>query len=147
LIDSLSRGVHEAPDLGAALQFVCDRLHQQEPRYAWVGIYWVEGEELVLKAYCGPAATQHVRIPIGRGICGLAARRKQTVLVDDVCADPNYLACFPTTRSEIVVPILRDGRCLGEIDIDGDAPAAFDTLDKLVLEWVAELLAAKASGR
>jgi len=113
----------------------------QVPHYTWVGIYLVEGEELVLGPWRGPAATQHVRIPIGVGICGAAARTGRTEVVDDVAADPRYLACFPSTRAEIVVPIRDGDKVLGEIDIDSDLPAAFTEEDKRFLEEVARLLA------
>ena len=117
-------------------------LREKVPHYSWVGIYLLEGGELVLGPWDGPAATEHVRIPIGQGICGLAAREKQTVIVDDVNQDPRYLACFPSTRSEIVVPILTSqGQVLGEIDIDSDEPAAFGPDDKALLERIAETLA------
>ena len=108
--------------------------------YNWVGVYMLEGDELVLKAWDGPEATQHVRIPLGKGICGLAAREKRTVIVGDVTADPRYLACFPYTKSEIVVPIMKGTRVLGEIDIDSDTRNAFTEKDQEFLERVAALL-------
>jgi GAF domain-containing protein len=82
-----------------------------------------------------------VRIPVGQGVCGAAAARGETEIVDDVNADPRYLACFPSTRSEIVVPIVHNGRVVGEIDIDSDQPAAFGAEDRELLERVAVLLA------
>lgn len=109
--------------------------------YSWVGIYLVEGDDLVLGPWQGPEATEHVRIPVGQGVCGAAAASGVTEIVDDVNADPRYLSCFPSTRSEIVVPIARDGRVVGEIDIDSDRPAAFGEEDRTFLERVAELLA------
>ena len=112
--------------------------------YSWVGIYLVEGEDLVLGPWRGPEATEHVRIPVGQGVCGAAAASGRTEIVDDVNADPRYLACFPSTRSEIVVPIARDGRVVGEIDIDSDRPAAFGDEDRAFLEQVAELIAPSA---
>jgi GAF domain-containing protein len=138
----LLAGIESAADFASAADFVCRTLRAREPRYNWVGIYMVEGDDLVLRAWDGPQATEHVRIPIGEGICGLAARTRETVIVDDVNKDPRYLACFVTTKSEIVVPIMRGGECIGEIDVDGDAPGAFDSLDKLLLEDVAAGLAA-----
>jgi GAF domain-containing protein len=108
--------------------------------YSWVGIYLVEGDDLVLGPWKGPEATEHVRIPVGQGVCGAAAESGVTEIVDDVNADPRYLACFPSTRSEIVVPIHRDGRVVGEIDIDSDRPAAFGEDDRGLLEQVAELV-------
>jgi GAF domain-containing protein len=78
---------------------------------------------------------------MGSGICGAAATARQTIVVDDVNADPRYLACSIDTRSEIVVPIMDAGRVLGEIDIDSDQPAAFATSDARLVEAVAALLA------
>jgi GAF domain-containing protein len=85
-------------------------------------------------------ATEHVRIPVGQGICGAAAASGRTEIVDDVDADPRYLACFPSTRSEIVVPISFEGRVVGEIDIDSDERAAFGEGDREFLERVAALI-------
>jgi GAF domain-containing protein len=85
----------------------------------------------------------HTRIPLNQGICGAAAMHKQTVIVDDVDADPRYLACSLETRSEIVVPITRGSQVLGELDIDSDKKAAFGPADQDLLESVAALLARK----
>jgi L-methionine (R)-S-oxide reductase len=82
-----------------------------------------------------------VRIPVGQGICGAAAASGETEIVDDVDADPRYLACFASTRSEIVVPIADEGRVVGEIDINSDLPAAFSGEDRAILESVAALIA------
>ena len=109
--------------------------------YSWLGIYLVEGNDLVLGPWQGPEATEHVRISVGQGVCGAAAASGETEIVDDVNADPRYLACFPSTRSEIVVPIVDDSRVVGEIDIDSDRPAAFGAQDRAFLERVAELIA------
>jgi GAF domain-containing protein len=122
------------------LQEVVDLLHDRVEHYSWVGIYLVEGDDLVLGPWKGPEATEHVRIPVGQGVCGAAAASGETEVVDDVNADPRYLACFPSTRSEIVVPIHGDGRVVGEIDIDSDRPAAFNEDDRALLEQVAELV-------
>ena len=119
------------------LRRIVDVLHDRFDHYSWVGIYLVEGEELVLGPWRGPQATEHVRIPVGAGICGAAAASGQTELVDDVASDPRYLACFPSTRSEIVVPIVYEGRVVGEIDIDSDRTAAFTEADRRFLERVA----------
>ena len=122
------------------LQEVVDLLHDRVEHYSWVGIYLVEGDDLVLGPWQGPEATEHVRIPVGQGVCGAAAASGETEIVDDVNADPRYLSCFPSTRSEIVVPIARNGQVVGEIDIDSDRPAAFSEEDRHFLERVAELL-------
>ncbi len=127
-------------DFEQTLQKVVSFLRKNFAHYNWVGIYLLEGEELVLTAWDGPQATQHVRIPVGKGICGLAAQERRTVIVGDVAADPRYLACFPNTKSEIVVPIMKGTRVLGEIDIDSDTPHAFTQQDREFLEGVAVLL-------
>jgi GAF domain-containing protein len=118
------------------LQGVVDALERVE-HYSWVGIYLVDGDELVLGPWNGPQATEHVRIPVGQGVCGAAAASGETEVVDDVNADPRYLACFASTRSEIVVPIFHEGRVVGEIDIDSDRPAAFGGDDRAALERIA----------
>ncbi len=110
--------------------------------YTGIYVYLLEDETLVLGPYRG-RPTEHTRIPIGAGIYGRAVRIKQTVMVDDVNADPEYLACSLETRSEIVVPIMRGDRVLGEIDIDSDLPAAFSHADKRFLEELAQLIAPK----
>jgi GAF domain-containing protein len=124
-----------------AAQAIVDYLHAHSPTYVWVGIYWVEGHDLVLGEWTGPDATEHMRIPIGTGVCGAAAASGRTEVVPDVSKDPRYLACFPSTKSEIVVPILADGKVIGEIDIDGTARNAFGPQDQLFLERVAQTLA------
>jgi putative methionine-R-sulfoxide reductase with GAF domain len=99
-LNLLRADVAEAPGPQAAAQRVVEQLHERFPHYDWVGIYWVEGDELVLGPWVGPEATEHTRIPIGSGICGAAADSGQTQVVDDVDSDPRYLACFASTRSE-----------------------------------------------
>jgi L-methionine (R)-S-oxide reductase len=100
----------------------------------------VEGDDLVLGPWRGPQATEHVRIPLGQGICGAAAASGETEIVDDVNADDRYLSCFLSTRSEIVVPIVYDRLVVAEIDIDSDNPAAFGQTDRDFLERVASLI-------
>jgi L-methionine (R)-S-oxide reductase len=123
-----------------ALAEVCRFLEASFPQYGWVGVYRLDGRELVLEAYSGPEATEHTRIPLEQGLCGKAARDGTTVIVDDVRASPEYLSCFLSTRSEIVVPVLADGKVVGEIDIDSDRLAAFDASDRRLLEDVASRL-------
>ncbi|MEM4089189.1 MAG: GAF domain-containing protein, partial [Thermoplasmatales archaeon] len=90
--------------------------------------------------YSGPKATEHTRIRIGFGICGLAAKNAETIVVPDVSKDPRYISCFLETKSEIVVPIFKDGKVIGEIDIDSDSLNPFTDKDNLFLERVANLL-------
>ena len=123
-----------------AMETVVRTLQAEHPDYTWVGIYLLYGNELVLGPFEGKPSP-HTRIPLGRGLCGAAATEKATIVVDDVNADPRYLACSIETKSEIVVPILTKGDVLGEIDIDSDRPAAFGDADRALLEKVAALLA------
>jgi len=122
------------------VQDVVDFLYHAFERYSWVGIYHVEGTMLVLGPWKGEHATEHTTIPIGKGICGAAAQSGKTEVVTDVSKDSRYLSCFVSTRSEIVVPIKKNNRVIGEIDIDSDRPAAFSTQDALFLEKVADML-------
>ena len=132
--------IAEAAGPEAAAQRVVDLLHDRFPPYDWVGIYWVEGSDLVLGPWTGPQATEHTRIPIGTGVCGATAESGRTEIVADVSADPRYLACFASTKSEIVVPIFDGGEVIGEIDIDGSDLDAFDTTDARFLEEIAAFL-------
>lgn len=133
-------------DLGELYEGVCRILNEAVPTYNWVGIYLVEGEELALAAWRGPAPTEHLRIPLGRGICGAAAASGETIVVDDVNADPRYLACFLNTRAEIVVPIVSGERVWGEIDIDSEHRGAFGPADRALLEGIAARLAGRIVG-
>ena len=142
VLDEVSAAVRDAADSGQAMTAAVGLLARRVPRYTWVGIYLLEGNELVLGPYVGKPSP-HTRIPLGRGICGAAATEKATIIVDDVNADDRYLACSIETRSEIVVPIMRGDEVLGEIDIDSDRLAAFDQDDRRMLEGVASLLAAR----
>ncbi len=137
---AVDRIVNRESEADEVLRQVVELLHDRFERYSWVGIYLVEGDELVLGPWKGPQATEHVRIPVGRGICGAAAASGRTEVVDDVTADERYLACFPSTRSEIVVPIAYEGRVVGEIDVDSDVAAAFAPADREFLERVSLLV-------
>jgi GAF domain-containing protein len=131
--------MQQAQGSDAAMTAAVGALKQQVPDYTWVGIYLLDGNELVLGPFVGKPSP-HTRIPLGRGICGAAATEKATIIVDDVHADRRYLACSIETRSEIVVPIMRGGDVLGEIDIDSDRQAAFGPDDQALLESIAALI-------
>ncbi|MBD0330252.1 MAG: GAF domain-containing protein [Thermoleophilia bacterium] len=139
-LDAVDRLVNRGGEADDLLRAVVDLLHDGFSHYSWIGIYFVEDGELVLGPWKGPQATEHVRIPVGEGVCGAAAASGRTEVVDDVNADPRYLACFPSTRSEIVVPVTYDGRVVAEIDVDSDEPAAFGDEDRAFLERVATLI-------
>lgn len=134
VFDSVAR--HWQSSLEELLEAMTDALHREFKHFTGVYIYLIEGEELVLATFRG-RPTEHIRIPIGAGICGRAARVKATITVDDVNSDPDYIACSLETKSEIVVPIARGEQILGEIDIDSDIPAAFSARDREFLEELA----------
>ena len=140
LLTAIRSAVAASPNANAAMKQVVQLLKDAMPHYSWVGIYLIDGDELVLGPFLGKPSP-HTRIPLGRGICGAAATEKATIIVDDVNADPRYLACSIGTKSEIVVPIMNGPEVLGEIDIDSDQPAAFGQADRELLEQVAPLLA------
>ncbi len=128
--------------LDASLDKMTAALKENFAHYTGVYIYLLQGETLVLGPYRG-RPTEYTRIPIGAGVCGRAARVKETVTVEDVNADSEYIACSLDTRSEIVVPIMRGSRVFGEIDIDSDVPVAFTGDDRKFLEQVARAIAPK----
>ena len=136
--------IAQAPTATHAMEIVVSTLKLEFSEYNWVGVYLLEGDELVLGPFLG-APTPHVRIPLNRGICGAAVSEQQTIVVDDVNSDPRYLACSIETKSEIVVPIMKDGAVYGEIDIDSHTPAAFGDADRVLLEEIANRLAEKLS--
>jgi GAF domain-containing protein len=139
-LEAIDRVLNRGGDADDVLRAVVAILQGRIDHYSWVGIYFLEGGELVLGPWQGPQATEHVRIRVGEGICGAAAATGGTEVVNDVRTDARYLACFASTRSEIVVPILYGGRVVGEIDVDSDEPAAFDDEDRRFLERVATLI-------
>jgi putative methionine-R-sulfoxide reductase with GAF domain len=144
LLTAIRSAVAAAPNPDSAMKQTVQLLKDAIPYYSWVGIYLLDGDELVLGPFVGKPSP-HTRIPLGNGICGAAATGKATIIVDDVNADPRYLACSIETKSEIVVPIMEGAAVLGEIDIDSDTPAAFGPRDRALLEEVAALLAESLS--
>jgi L-methionine (R)-S-oxide reductase len=110
--------------------------------FNWTGVYMLHGDLLKVGPYVGPD-TPHKEIRLNSGICGAAASRKETILVDDVTADPRFLACSISTRSEIVVPLMDGETVLGEIDIDSNRPGNFTAEDREMLERIAGLIVEK----
>ena len=100
----------------------------------WTGFYFVDGRQLVLGPFQGPLAC--TRIPYGRGVCGTAWAEKRTIVVPDVEQFPGHIACSSESRSEIVVPIFKDGEVWAELDIDSKETNTFDEIDKQWLERI-----------
>ncbi len=118
---------------------ICQLLKDSVPYYNWVGFYVADcsKKELTLGPYVG-APTEHVKISFGRGICGQAAEKRETFVVPDVSKETNYLACSPTVKSEIVVPVFKEDNVVAEIDIDSHQISPFTKEDREFLEKVAE---------
>ncbi|WP_374612785.1 GAF domain-containing protein [Sphingorhabdus sp.] len=108
------------------------------PELNWVGFYRMVGGELVLGPFQGKSAC--IRIPLTKGVCGAAARTGETQLVEDVHAFPGHIACDAASRSELVVPVKRDGAVIAVIDLDSPLPARFDAEDAKGIEALANLL-------
>ena len=107
------------------------------PDLNWAGFYFLRGGELVLGPFQGKPAC--VRIPVGRGVCGAAVARCETLRVEDVNAFPDHIACDSASRSELVVPLIRDGQVLGVLDLDSPRPGRFTAADQDGMERIAAL--------
>ncbi|MFM6926626.1 MAG: GAF domain-containing protein [Ferruginibacter sp.] len=132
------------PDLVANMANVCAALKEQFG-WLWVGFYLVkpdsknsEGSELVLGPFQGPVAC--TRIKKGRGVCGAAWQRSETLIVPDVEKFPGHIACSSLSRSEIVLPVIKKGEVIGVLDADAAETDQFDDTDKKYLEQVIEIL-------
>jgi GAF domain-containing protein len=169
LLSEIRQHAASARDFPSLQEFCVRLLAERLPHYNWVGFYMLDPADentLVLGPFRG-APTEHVRIPVSQGICGAAVAQRETVVIDDVSADPRYLACSLETKSEIVVPIyvqhegagaidhnkvageskiagedrvIREGKVVGEIDIDSHILNAFTPADRTFLEQCAEIL-------
>jgi len=139
IVDKVEHMVKSDAPLDEVLQSAVRTLKQERGNYDWAGIYLLEGDTLVLNNYIGKP-TEHTRIPVGVGVCGVAVAEGANQIVGDVTRADNYLACSVGTRSEIVVLIRRGSEILGQIDIDSDLENAFNQEDETLLARVANLL-------
>jgi L-methionine (R)-S-oxide reductase len=133
LVPQIKALIEGEPDLVANLANVVAALKEQFGWF-WVGFYLVKGDELVLAPFQGPIACTRIRY--GKGVCGSSWEQKQTLIVPDVEQFPGHIACSSLSRSEIVVPVIRDGKVIGVLDVDSDALDEFDTTDKQYLEEI-----------
>ena len=136
--DGLTAG---EPDAVANMANVAALISEWVPELNWAGFYRLQGEVLVLGPFAGKPAC--IRIPLGQGVCGTAALRKATQRVADVHAFPGHIACDGASRSELVVPVLREGEVIAVIDLDSPRPGRFDGEDQAGIE----ALAAHVAGR
>lgn len=139
LAQALDALTADEPDAIANMANVAALLWQWLPDLNWVGFYRLIGGELVLGPFQGKAAC--IRIALGRGVCGVAAQMRETQRVDDVHAFPGHIACDAASRSELVVPIVHDGRLIGVLDLDAPVPARFTDADQAGCEALVALLA------
>ena len=133
--DALTNG---EPDGIANMANIAALLWQFLPNLNWSGFYRMVDGELVLGPFQGKAAC--IRIPLNKGVCGAAARTAISQLVEDVHAFPGHIACDADSRSELVVPVLCDGKVIAVIDLDSPSPARFDSEDQAGIEKLAALL-------
>lgn len=141
----VSARIRSGASLSDSLDTMVALLHERFAKHAWTGVYLAEGDTLVLGPFRGPDSPHH-RIRIGtQGICGWVAGHGISQVIPDVNADPRYLACSVTIRSEIVVPIAQEGRVFGVIDIDSEIPSAFRREDLELLTELAALIAPACS--
>ena len=125
------------PDLIANLANITGALKEQF-NWLWVGFYLVNNDELVLGPFQGPVAC--TRIKKGKGVCGTSWAKAQTLIVPDVEKFPGHIACSSLSRSEIVVPIIRDNKVIGVLDVDSIEQDQFDNIDQDYLEQIIELI-------
>lgn len=141
LLPQISALLAGESDLIANLANVTAVLKMAFNHYSWVGFYLLKNDELVLGPFQGKVAC--VRIAMGSGVCGTAAARRETVIVQDVTKFPGHIACDPESRSEIVVPMVRGTHLCGVIDVDSYEPDSFDETDRTYLEKIADIVSVK----
>jgi L-methionine (R)-S-oxide reductase len=137
LRDQLEALLHDESDALANSANFVGLVYNALPDINWLGIYVMRGEELVLGPFQGNPAC--VRIPIGQGVCGTAARDRKTVRVADVHEFDGHIVCDPASRSEVVVPLVAGGRLLGVLDIDSPLPARFSEQDQRGVESLCDV--------
>ena len=138
LVEQIGSLIAGETDLVDVMSNVAAAIHQ-EMKFWWTGFYRVVGDELVLGPFQGPVACMH--IPFGRGVCGTAWQREQTIVVPDVEQFPGHIACSSASRSEIVVPVFdKEGRVTAVLDIDSERLATFDETDQRYLEEICRML-------
>ena len=137
LIPQLKGLLEGEPDLIANLANVVAALKEQFG-WLWVGFYLVKKEELVLAPFQGPVAC--TRIKKGKGVCGSSWAKAKTLIVPDVEKFPGHIACSSLSKSEIVIPVIRNDEVIGVLDVDSDAYNSFDEVDKVYLEKIVDLI-------
>ena len=138
LTEAVANLTKDEPNLIANLANTAALIPMFFDRINWAGFYLFDEKELVLGPFWGKPAC--VRIPLGKGVCGAAAAARETIIVDDVHKFPGHIACDSASMSEIVVPMVKNGRLIGVLDIDSPEPARFSQKDKELFEVLAKIL-------
>ncbi len=137
LAQQLAALLEGEPDAIANAANMSALIYEILPDLNWAGFYFMRGSELVLGPFQGKVAC--VRIAIGRGVCGAAVERKTSIVVPDVHAFPGHIACDSASRSELVVPLIKDGRVIGVLDLDSPHPNRFDEEDREGCEQLVQI--------
>jgi len=143
LLSAIDAITNDEPDAIANMANVAALIWEAVPDLNWAGFYRLLGDTLILGPFQGKAAC--IRSPIGKGVCGAAAESKTTQLVRDVHAFPGHIACDAASQSELVVPILFQGRLIAVLDLDSPRPARFDEEDQRGFEAICALIAPRLS--
>ncbi|MEK4508666.1 GAF domain-containing protein [Paenibacillus anaericanus] len=138
VLSQLRALIHDEPNTIANLANASALLNFYLEDINWVGFYLYDGNELVLGPFQGLPAC--IRIPMGRGVCGTSAERRETLRIQDVHAFPGHIACDAASNSEIVIPIVKDDKLLGVLDIDSPLQGRFDEEDQQFLEHFVDIL-------
>jgi len=142
IIEQVQALIHDETDFLANMANTSSLLYHLLPEVNWVGFYLYREEQLILGPFHGKPAC--VRIAIGKGVCGTAAERKETIVVPDVHQFPGHIACDAASQSEIVVPMIKEGRLIGVLDIDSPIKNRFDETDQTYLEKIVEILCSQS---
>jgi L-methionine (R)-S-oxide reductase len=137
LLPQIKALIDGEPDLMANLANTVAALKEQFGWF-WIGFYLVKEEELVLAPFQGPIACTRIRY--GKGVCGASWQQAKTLIVPDVEQFPGHIACSSLSRSEIVVPVIRNGKVIGVLDVDSEKLDQFDTTDKKYLEMIVDAI-------
>jgi L-methionine (R)-S-oxide reductase len=137
LIPQIAALIEGEPDLIANLANICGALKQQFD-WLWIGFYLVKGDELVLGPFQGPVAC--TRIKKGRGVCGTAWQQMKPIIVQNVNDFPGHITCSTDSKSEIVLPVIRNNEVVAVLDIDHSLYASFDKTDELFLSEIISLI-------
>jgi GAF domain-containing protein len=142
LLPQIKSLISDETDSIANLSNICAALKYYMDDFFWVGFYFVKGNELVVGPYQGPVAC--TRIKLYEGVCGASVKERKTFIVYDVNKFPGHIACSADSKSEIVIPVIKNGNVIAVLDIDSDRFSNFDEIDKIYLEKLASIIPAEA---